>query len=333
MTSQRATLTDVAREAGLSTAVVSYVLNNGPRPVSASSRERVLTAIKKLDYTPDRAARALRRRKSGMYGLIVPDATLPFFGALANALDREISDDGMLLIGNTGFLPERELQLAERFIAAGVDALYIVTEGLGDELGTLTTRTGTRCVWLHADPGIAGADVVRSDHRKAGREATLHLIDEHHRSHVVFAGGQSVRGTINERFLGYTDAMTSRGLSPTHFDTDLTPDDSYRQTREHLDRGSTVDGLIVSTYGQTTAAVRAVFDAGRSIPGDISLVSFDGDPRARYERPTVTTMLQDVSAIAAAAVQHATADETSSATLDAQLTIAESCGCVARTPA
>ncbi|MGI3785204.1 MAG: LacI family DNA-binding transcriptional regulator, partial [Janthinobacterium lividum] len=76
---RRATAAEVARLAGVSPAVVSYVLNGGPRPVAPATAERVREAVRQLDYRPNRAARALRVGSTGMVGLILPSVTNPFF--------------------------------------------------------------------------------------------------------------------------------------------------------------------------------------------------------------------------------------------------------------
>jgi len=333
---RRVTVSDVAREAGTSTAVVSYVLNDGPRPVSPSSRARVLAAIKKLDYTPDRIARALRQRKTGLVGLVIPDVTLPFFGSLARALEHEVLSHGQLLItGNTNFDPSQEVEVARGLIGAGVDGLLLVSETDGQGAVSLVGKTGTTAVWLHHRPDDDGAAVVMSDHCDAGAQAVRHLVEAHARRRVLFLGGPTARGATHERYLGYEAAASALGVQwGAGLPTDLSPPVAYGTMREVLRSGSDVDAVVVSTYGQATAVMRAVFDSGMSVPGDLSLVSFDGAPRADYRRPTITTLQQDVPAIARTAVSLLGVPSASTTTPDAasepfrtSLRIGESCGC------
>ena len=90
----KVTRDDVARLAGTSTAVVSYVINNGPRPVAPATRERVLAAIKQLGYRPDRVAQAMASRRTDLIGMIVPDARQPFFAEMAHAVEQAAADTG-----------------------------------------------------------------------------------------------------------------------------------------------------------------------------------------------------------------------------------------------
>ena len=101
----KVTRDDVARLAGTSTAVVSYVINNGPRPVAPATRERVLAAIKELGYRPDRVAQAMASRRTDLIGLIVPDARQPFFAEMAHAVEQAAAERGkMVLVGNSDYL-------------------------------------------------------------------------------------------------------------------------------------------------------------------------------------------------------------------------------------
>jgi LacI family transcriptional regulator len=92
------TRSDVARAAGVSPAVVSYVLNNGPRPVATGTRERVLAAIDQLGYRPNAIASALRGGSTKTIGLLTPNRSNPFYGALAEAVERTFSDQGYLTL-------------------------------------------------------------------------------------------------------------------------------------------------------------------------------------------------------------------------------------------
>ena len=89
---------DVGRLAGVSSAVVSYVVNNGPRPVAAATRERVLDAIEKLGYQPNAAARSLITGRAELLGLVVPDIANPYFAAMAQHVEAAARERGLTLL-------------------------------------------------------------------------------------------------------------------------------------------------------------------------------------------------------------------------------------------
>ncbi len=129
----KVTRDDVARLAGTSTAVVSYVINNGPRPVAPATRERVLAAIKELGYRPDRVAQAMASRRTDLIGLIIPDARQPFFGEMAHAVEQAASERGkMVLVGNTDYVGEREVHYLRAFLGMRVSGLILVSHALND---------------------------------------------------------------------------------------------------------------------------------------------------------------------------------------------------------
>src|SRR5690606_31659538 len=118
---------DVARRAGTSPAVVSYVLNNGPRPVAAATRARVEAAVAELGYRPNLVAKALRSARSNTIGLVVPDSTESFFTELVHAVERAAHAEGMLvLLGNSGFSPVQERRYAQTLAGMRVNGLLLV---------------------------------------------------------------------------------------------------------------------------------------------------------------------------------------------------------------
>ena len=142
----KVTRDDVARLAGTSTAVVSYVINNGPRPVAPATRERVLAAIKQLGYRPDRVAQAMASRRTDLIGLIVPDARQPFFAEMAHAVEQAASERGkMVLVGNSDYLDEREVHYLRAFLGMRVSGLILISQGLSDNAATEIDAWDARC--------------------------------------------------------------------------------------------------------------------------------------------------------------------------------------------
>ena len=109
MAKKRVTRDDVAVRAGVSAAVVSYVLNNGPRPVTPETRDKVEKAIEELGYYPDELARGLRLQRSSTIGLITPDFTNPVYGEIAEAIQEVcLPNEYLMLFVYSGDDPDRE---------------------------------------------------------------------------------------------------------------------------------------------------------------------------------------------------------------------------------
>lgn len=301
---KRTTMADVARRAGTSTAVVSYVLNPGSRPVSDTLRQRVLDAVDELEYRPDRHARALRRQRGwGQIGLVVPELTLPLYGALVGHLEREArARQHLVITGSTGFDPAVEAELVNGFLEAGVDGLIAASVSDGRSIAQMSAQAQTPLVWVHNTRHLAGRALVGSDHVAAGRMAAEHLLVTHHRTMVAFVGGfteheapHGDRDAVRDRHAGYAAVYGQRAMQIA---TDLTLDGAYRAVTGHLAQTPALDGLVVGTYGQSSAAVRAVTDAGLRVPADVAIITFDGDPRNLYAPVVLSTVQQQVDLIA-----------------------------------
>lgn len=341
---KRVTIVDVARRAGTSTAVVSYVLNPGGKRVSDTLRARVIEAVADLDYRPDRHARALRRRtRWGQVGLLIPDVTLPFYGMLAGSIESEArARRQLVLTGSTGFDAAAEVELARSFADAGVDGLLVAGMVDGAAVGRVCEESRIPLVWVHSNRGVTGTQTVCSDHVRAGALAAEHLIGAHERTSTAFVGGftdQHVqhgdRDTVRQRFEGYQSVARGSGR---HIATDLTLAGAYRAVRASLEEHGVPDGVVVGTFLQSGAVLRALADAGLRVPEDVPVVAFDGDARNAYAQVALTTVQQDIAEIARRGIDLAlnavSSDGGPPAPVDGALgvtlAVADSCGCNAR---
>ena len=333
---KRVTIADIARRAGTSTAVVSYVLNPGSRPVSDRLRAKVTAAMDDLDYRPDRHARGLRRQSRwGQIGLLVPDLTFPLYAALAGCITRQGRARGQLVItGNTGFDIATEAELVRGFAEVGVDSLLVTGILDGHTCARICRHARIPVVWVHTNRDIVGSNVVTADHVEAGRLATQHLLD-HGRTAIAFVGGfteqdttSGDRDTVYQRYSGYESAV---GVDGRQIPTDLTLGGAYRSVRRYLVDAAAPDGVVVGTQGQAAAVLRALSDAGLRVPDDVAVVSFDGDTRNAYGQIILTTVQQQLEAMTEVALDLALGLRAESADPPAlfkvSLSRGESCGC------
>lgn len=300
------TRADVARLAGVSTAVVSYVVNDGPRPVSESARARVLAAIEELGYRPNHIARALTARRSNTIGLIVPDNTNPYFADFARAIeDAAFRRDYVILLGNTAEERSRECSYIRTFFDRQVDGLLLVSNAHYEELPSLL-RPGVPTVAV-VDRPLTGVDVstLKVDNEGGARMATAHLISHGHRRVACIAGPADAAPTT-ERLTGWRSALTDTGSAARPgavVHSEFSRSGGYRAAYALLDRRDCATAVFASTDHQAIGALRAVADLGLRTPDDVAIAGFDGVEEGAFTVPGLTTVRQPIEDMARRAVE------------------------------
>jgi LacI family transcriptional regulator len=326
----------VARAAGTSTAVVSYVLNDGPRPVSSETRQKVLDAVESTGYRPDAIARALASGASRTLGMIVPDIANAFFTDLTDAVEEAASDAGLLLLlGDSDEDPARERELAESFVGRRVDGLLLVS--VRPELdGRWVSSAGVPVVLLDRTIHDTRIHAITVDNHAGARAATEHLV-EHGYSRIGLLGGPVDKPTAHARLDGWSDALRAAGREP---DPDLvahvpfTRHGGYEASLSLLDGTEPPDALFVASEQQAVGLLRATAKLGLRVPEDLALITFDGTEISEYCTPQLTTVAQPIAAIAADAIALITHHENhgKQITHRPELIIRHSCGCTPSAP-
>jgi LacI family transcriptional regulator len=304
----KVTRDDVARLAGTSTAVVSYVINNGPRPVAPATRERVLAAIKQLGYRPDRVAQAMASRRTDLIGLIVPDARQPFFGEMSHAVEQAAAERGkMVLVGNSDYLQEREIHYLRAFLGMRVSGLILVSQGLGETAAAEIEAWDARIVLLHERTEAENEFAVVTDDIGGAQLAVRHLL-EHGYTDVACVGGMDFTPTIGDpvtdHIEGWRRAMQEAGL-PTEgkvFQAPYNRYDAYQVGLELLSRPDRPRALFCSTDDQAIGILRAARELRIDVPGELAVAGFDDVKEAGLTDPPLTTVASDRQAMARAAV-------------------------------
>jgi LacI family transcriptional regulator len=291
---------DVAKAAGVSPAVVSYVVNNGPRPVAAATRERVLEVIAELGYQRDGLARAFRRGRSDTIGLVVPDVANPFFAELSRLVEAEARNHSrMLLVGTAGedddALRSYVLQLTER----RVDGLLVVST-VGRSLVQPLVALDIPVVALDRPQDDTPVSTIRIDNVAAADEATRHLL-QHGHPEVCLINGPERSGVAVARREGWLRALGGR--SAPHTVADYTARGGAEAMRQLLERAGPTAVLVASDV-QAIGVERTILDAGLRCPEDIAVVSFDGTEAAAYAPVPLTCVSQPIGDMASKAVAH-----------------------------
>jgi LacI family transcriptional regulator len=302
----RPTLVDVATRAGVSTAVVSYVVNNGPRPGAPATRRRVEAAIADLGYRPNRVARTLVSQRSGTIGLIVPNTTSAFFTDLVQAVEREAFERGLLtFVGNAQLDLQHEQAYTEAFVSAGVDAVIVASTDVAHPLAHPLTHTGAldgeRVVWIHRRPVGARGPLVRGDDRRGGQLATRHLLALGHRTVHCLAGLER-SGPVADRVQGWADALGATGEPEPTLRSAYHRAEAARVVGPWLATLQAPAALFVATDEQAIGVLAAAYEAGVRVPHDLAVVSFDGTAAGAFTAPSLTSVALPMPAIAAAAV-------------------------------
>jgi LacI family transcriptional regulator len=321
-----ATRTDVARYAGVSSAVVSYVLNNGPKPVAPATRERVLDAVSALHYRPNATARALKRGVADMIGMVVANTSNPYFAGLVNAIDRAASRRGLaVLVINTDSRREDGSGYISALAAHQLDGL-IVADTLSEQERELVMSLGVNVVLVNQfrpDPRVVSIGV---DFYAGAKEAVAHLIG-HGRSGIAFVGGDP---GVDERERGWIDALGEAGLAPGPRQRgSFSLEAGYAAGVELARQRDQVDAVFVASDQLAMGLMAALHEAGLEIPGDVAIASFDGASESRYFSPPLTTVRQPVDDIAEAALDALLDDGRTAAYVDVTTTLLlrQSCGC------
>jgi LacI family transcriptional regulator len=333
----------VAARSGVSVATVSRVLN-GYADVSAETRQRVITAARKLDYTPNAAARRLVRRRSQLVGVVLetrqphPDLQHPFFLEVLVGLKHTLGLDGydVLLFAHeqpgAGVGPDGFARRARHHGVDGIVALA-VDDAEEPELRKLIA-SGTPVVGVDLEIAGPRATYVASDSLGGARLAVRHLHGLGHTRIGTIAGLPHTKPAA-DRLLGYRAELQALGLP--HRPEYEQAGDFYVETGETamrsllaLDEPPTA--VFAASDMMAVGAIKAIEEAGLRCPDDVAVVGFDDIQLAELVSPALTTVRQDKRALGATAATSLVRliDDADAAPhvsmLPVELVVRESCG-------
>ncbi len=325
----RVTRTAVARHAGVSTAVVSYVLNDGPRPVAKSTRERVLRSIEVLGYRPNAVARALKTQRTHTIGLLVPDNSNPYFAELAKAIEDVAYSRGYaLLLGNSDNDPRREKFQLAALRDRQVDGLLVIGTTAGADLGD-SYADGPPVVLLDRAAATVPCPSVVVDNEGGAYAGVRHLLEHGHRRILCVAGPSDVPAAA-DRENGWRRALTEAGIAAEGLlvRTDFSRREGYEAARAMLARSPRPTAIFAM---QGIGVLRACHELALSVPEDAAVLAFDGTQESEFTSPPLTVIQQDIQTIAQSAVSMLLAAERpehpAHLVAPCQLVIRRSCGC------
>ncbi|MFZ0530038.1 MAG: LacI family DNA-binding transcriptional regulator [Propionicimonas sp.] len=299
---------DVARLAGVSTAVVSYVVNNGPRPVAPQTAERVREAMDLLGYRPNASARALRLGKTETIGLVLGDSLNPYFTQYTFELVKAAAERGMrLLIGDSRQDEQLEKEIVDEMIARQVDGLLFASPYSRVDHPGGPHAAGIPTVLIDCPAPVPGQRTVGSAALAGSQAVVSHLID-HGRRRIALIIGDKGFGDPDPRSRGWRLAHRAAGqLEGPMVTVPFTREGGYAGGIALLDADLGIDAVFASSDLQAIGLVRALHERGVRIPEDIAVASFDGTMESEFSWPPLTVARQDLNALASVAIDLLTA--------------------------
>jgi LacI family transcriptional regulator len=286
-----ATIKDVAKAAGVSTATVSAVVNDSAY-VSPQLRNRVLAAVNELRYAPSTIARNLKRGRSQLIALVVADLANPFFSRIVWAAEAAVAAWGYsLVIFNSDEKPELERRILSRIRMLSCDGVVLVPVGIPSQYAQrdLDGRSIPMVLFGRVVDDDS-SDTVTIDNRTAGRQATNYLLDLGHRRIGSITGPLQLT-TASGRYDGMLEAMRARGAEPEPHHVrsgEFREDAAYSVAREILERSDRPTALYVANGVMALGVMRALADMGLRCPEDISIASTDTIPGIGGLKPRLT---------------------------------------------
>ncbi|MFC4099774.1 LacI family DNA-binding transcriptional regulator [Paenibacillus xanthanilyticus] len=299
----KATIYDVAKEAGVSIATVSHVIN-GKGKISRERREEITRIMVRMGYKPSMIASALTGKKTFALGLLVPDISNPFFAEIARAVEDEGQRHGYsVFICSTDNKDEKVEHYAELLRQKNVDGVIIGT-GM-KELAVLDPllHGGVPIAFISREFPTAQVPSVVVDDYAGGAAAAEHLIALGHRRLAVLAEEESVSSS-RERVRGFRHTLTAAGIAFDQTDVRISGmKESMHRALELLRQGDRPTAIFCCNDMLAIGALRAAKELGLRIPHDCSIVGFDDTVLASVTDPPLTTVAQPIDRMGQAAVQ------------------------------
>lgn len=283
---------DIAREAGVSTATVSHVINK-TKYVSDPTRDKVEQAIKKFGYHPNAHAQMLALGKSKIIGLLVSDISNPFFPEIIKSIEAAVIGAGYnLFLLNTNYEVDRTVEYVQRLIQMKVAGIILMIAEFDDALIAEAKRKKTSFVFQ--DLGFVGekSSNIILDYAAGIDEAVQHLVSLGH-THIVHIGGAHEIYSAGVRWHAFVDAMKKHlpnEAEPKIYEGDFRFEGGRQAASQVLAEKTLPTAVVVANDLMALGAMQEFKAAGLHVPQDISIIGFDDISFASLSEPALTTV-------------------------------------------
>jgi LacI family transcriptional regulator len=308
MPAAQVTLEQVAEAAGVSPSTASRALAGKARQCRISERteQAILLAANGLGFRPSHVARSLRTQRSGLIGLLVPDASNPFFAAIARKATIYAERHGLAtLLADSHNDIDHEQELLAHLQSRQIEGLII--SPIGDTSAHLRPLEQSNANVVVVDRWFSGMDLttVTSENESGAFIAIQALVDKGHRN-VGCLQGRPGTSSNNERLQGYKKALCANKIAPKYSlirGDDFSEESGYRSTCELLDAHPELTAMFAFSNQNVLGALRALAERKLKVPQDVSLVTFDDTPFAEFLASPLSVIRQDVEAIGCRAAE------------------------------
>lgn len=287
------TISDVARQAGVSIATVSRVLNSSPL-VTSDTAERVQAVIRQLSFVPHATARGLASRKTRTLGLVLPVIGREYFSPLLRGIETEARQAGYHLLIEIMETPDATRPYLRGLGEHNTDGLVVFTDSVEDRELLRLHQNNFPMVLLHQTPpdGI-DIPVISIENKLSAQKIVEHLIEIHNCRRIAFLRGEEGHEDSMWREKGYREALKKHNIP---FDSSLVarggfhPDEAREAVTRMLKQDLNLDAIFTGDDDAATGVLAALYGAGKRVPQDVAVVGFDDAPFSRHLTPSLTTV-------------------------------------------
>mgnify|MGYP001186277928 CR=1 FL=1 len=300
------TIYDVAREANVSMATVSRVVNGNPN-VKPATRKKVQEVIDRLGYRPNAVARGLASKKTTTVGVIIPDISNTYFAELARGIeDIATMYKYNILLSNSDQNKEKEFHLLNTMLGKQVDGIVFMSGNITEEHVKEFEKSQVPIVLAGSIEKSGKIPSVNIDYEKASYETTKFFIDKGHK-HIAFVTGP-LQEPINsvKKLAGYKRALEEAGIAFNEeyvVEGDYTYESGIECVEKLLELEEKPTAITVGTDEMALGVVHGLQDNGYNIPNDVEIISTDNTRLSLMVRPQLTSIVQPLYDIGAVAMR------------------------------
>jgi LacI family transcriptional regulator len=297
----RATIKDVAKEANVSSATISYVLN-GKENISEETKTRVYAAMERLNYIPNLSARGLANNTSKLIGVVIPQtepgSTLlfsnNFYSEIMSSIEYHARMQGYHVLISATDANESYFNLAKQRNLDGI----IIIGAYPDQFFCDVKKTQIPIVLVDSYFDDHYFHSIQINDRYGGYIATKHLFENGHRRIGIFTGRLKEGGVVKKRFDGYVDALKEYGLSVNAedvFEGTVDFESGLKLSEKLVSKKTDITALFCSADILAIGAMKGLYNKGIKIPEDISIIGFDDLVLSQYVSPSLSTVHQNIT--------------------------------------